>query len=163
MYGVQNTGNIIGLTGLHTANVVRAFKPWPCPSNAPVVIWTLYGKASESSLYIKAPLIHCARVCSRQAFINILAAAPIGCQGVASDRTGTVETARGVMTAIGANMTPSWQGTLIYIFTSHAIYVTKLVAPATVTLVRAVHIGTLLTAWVVLTFIHIITIPAIAG
>lgn len=42
-----------------------------------------------------------------------LAAAPIGCQGVAIDWTGTVEAARGVVTAIGANMTSSGQGTLI--------------------------------------------------
>lgn len=40
-------------------------------SNAPVVVWTLKGQASESSLYIKAALILCACVCSRHAFINI--------------------------------------------------------------------------------------------
>lgn len=42
-------------------------------------------------------------------------------------------------------------------FTGHAIYVTELVATATVTLVGAVHIGTLLTAWVGVTFIQIYT------
>lgn len=122
-------------------------------SNAPVVVWTLKEQASESSLYIKAALILCACVCSRHAFINILTAAPIGCQGVATDGTGTVEAARGVVTAIGANMTSSGQGTLIYIFTSHAIYVIELVATATVTLVGTIHVGTLLTAWVAVTLI----------
>lgn len=60
-------------------------------------------------------------------------------------------------------MTSSGQGTLIYIFTSHAVNVAELVATATVTLVGAVHIGTLLTAWVALTLIQIVTIPAITS
>lgn len=72
-----------------------------------------------------------------------------------------MEAAWGVVTAIGANVTSSWQSTLIYIFTSHAVYVTELVATATVTLVGAVHVGTLLTARVALTLIQIVTIPAI--
>lgn len=42
-------------------------------------------------------------------------------------------------------------------FTSHAIYVTELIATATVTLVGAVHVGTLLAAWVALTLIQIYT------
>lgn len=163
MHGVQNTSNVIGLTGLYTANGVRALKPRHCLSNAPVVVWTVEGQASESSLYIKAALILRARVCSCHTFINILAAAAVGCQGVAIDRTGTVEAAGGVVTAIGANMTSSGQGTLIYIFTSHAIYVTELVTTATVTLVGAVHVGTLLATWVALTLIQIVTIPAITS
>lgn len=44
-----------------------------------------------------------------------------------------------------------------FTFTSHAIYVTELVATATVTLVGAVHVGTLLTAWVAVTLIQIYT------
>lgn len=44
-----------------------------------------------------------------------------------------------------------------FTFTGHAIYVTELVATATVTLVGAVHVGTLLTAWVALTLIQIYT------
>lgn len=74
-----------------------------------------------------------------------------------------MEAARSVVTAIGANMASSRQGTLIYVFTSHAIYVTELVATATVTLVGAVHIGALLTAWFALTLIQIVTIPAISS
>lgn len=58
-------------------------------------------------------------------------------------------------------MTSGGQGTFIYIFTSHAINVTELVTTATVTLVGAVHIGALLTAWVALTFVQIVTVPAI--
>lgn len=102
-------------------------------------------------------------MCSCHTFINILAAAPVYCQGVATDRTGAVEAARGVVTAIGADMTSSGQGTLIYIFTSHAVYVTELVATATVTLVGAIHVGALLTAWVALTLIQIVTIPAVTS
>lgn len=74
-----------------------------------------------------------------------------------------MEAAWGVVTAIGADVTSGGQGTLIYIFTSYAIYVTELVATATVTLVGAIHVGTLLTAWVALTLIQIITIPSING
>lgn len=74
-----------------------------------------------------------------------------------------MEAARGVVTAIRANMTSSRQGTFIYIFTSHSINVTELVTTATITLVGAIHVGTLLTAWVALTLIQIITIPAISG
>lgn len=44
-----------------------------------------------------------------------LAAASIGCQGVAIDGTGAVEAAWAVVTAIGTNMTSSGQGTLVYI------------------------------------------------
>lgn len=42
-------------------------------------------------------------------------------------------------------------------FTSHAIYVAQLVTTATVAVVGAVHIGTLLTAWVAVTLIQICT------
>lgn len=163
MCGVQHTGDITGLTGLHAANGVRALEPRRCLSYAAVVVWTVEGQASESSLYVKAALLLRARVRSRQTFINILAAAPIVCQGVASDRTGTVEAARCVVTAVGADMTSSRQSTLIYIFTAHAIDITELVSTATVTLVGAIHVGTLLTARVALTFIQIITVPAIAS
>lgn len=60
-------------------------------------------------------------------------------------------------------MPSSGQGTFIDIFTSHAIDVTELVTTATVTLVGAVHIGALLTAWVALTFVQIVTISAISS
>lgn len=67
------------------------------------------------------------------------------------------------MTAVGTNMTSSGQSALIYIFTSHAIYVTELVATATVALIGAVHVGALLTARIGVTLIHIITIPPISS
>lgn len=134
-HGVQNAGDVFGLTGLDTANGVRALKPCHCLSNTPVVVRAVEGQASESSLDIKAALILRACVCSCHTFINILAASSVGSQGVSIDWTGTVEAARCVVTAIGANVTSSGQGTLIYVFTSHAIYVTELVATATVTLV----------------------------
>lgn len=44
-----------------------------------------------------------------------------------------------------------------FTFTSHAIYVAELIAAATVALVGAVHVGTLLTTWVALTLIQIYT------
>lgn len=132
-------------------------------SNSTVVRRTLEGQASVTSLHIEAALIHCAHVCSRHTFVNILAAASVGCQGVTVDRAGTMEAARGVVTAIGANMTSSRKGTFINVFTSHAINVTELVAPAAVALVGAVHIGTLLTTWIALTLVHIVTIPAVTG
>lgn len=74
-----------------------------------------------------------------------------------------METARGVMTAIGADMTSGGQGALIDIFTRHAIDVTELVATAAVTLVGAVHVGTLLAARVGLALIQIFTIPAVSS
>lgn len=72
-----------------------------------------------------------------------------------------MEAARGVVTAIGADVTSGRQCTLIYIFTSQSVYVTELVATATVTLVGAVHVGALLTARLAVALIQIITIPAI--
>lgn len=74
-----------------------------------------------------------------------------------------MEAAGGVVTAVGANMASGGQGALIDIFTSYAIYVAELVATATVTLVGAVHVGTLLAARVALALIHIVTIPAITS
>lgn len=59
-------------------------------------------------------------------------------------------------------MATSGQRALINVFTSHAINVTQLVAPAAITLVGAVNISTLLAAWVGLTFIQIVTVPAIS-
>lgn len=44
---------------------------------------------------------------------------------------------------------------LHFTFTCHAVDVTELVSTATVALVGAVHVGTLLTAWVALTFIQV--------
>lgn len=44
-----------------------------------------------------------------------LTAAAIWGQGVAVDRTGTVEAARRVVTAVGTNMASSWKCTLIYV------------------------------------------------
>lgn len=69
----------------------------------------------------------------------------------------------GVVTAVRADMTSSGQGALIDVFTGHSINITELVATATVTLVGSVHIGAFLTAWVTLTLIQIVTIPAIRG
>lgn len=65
------------------------------------------------------------------------------------------------MAAIGANMTSGGKSTLVYVFTSGAINVAELVTSATVTLVGAVHVGTLLAAGVRLTFIQIVTVPSI--
>lgn len=90
-------------------------------SNPSVIVRTLERQASESSLHIEAALILCARMASCHTFINILAAAPVYRQGVAIDGAGTVETARRVVTAVGANVTSGGQGTFIYIFTSSAI------------------------------------------
>lgn len=59
-------------------------------------------------------------------------------------------------------MATSGQCTLINVFTSHAIHVAQLVAPATVTLVGAINIRTLLAAWVGLTLIQIVTVPAVS-
>lgn len=161
MCGVQNTGNVIRLTCLNTADGVRAFKPRHCLSNTFVVVGTIKGQASESSLYVEAALVNRAGVSSCRTFIDILTAAPIWSQSVACDGTGAVEASRSVETAVRANMASSGQSTFINIFTCHAINVTELVATATVTLVGAVHVCTLLTAWVCFTFIQIITIPAI--
>lgn len=163
MRGVQNAGDVIGLTGLYTANNFRPFKPRRCLSDPSVIVRTLERQASESSLYIEAALILCARMASCHTFINILAAAPVYRQGVAIDGAGTVETARRVVTAVGANVTSGGQGTFIYIFTSSAIYVTELVATAAVTLVGTVHIGALLTTWGALTLVQIITISAVSS
>lgn len=58
-------------------------------------------------------------------------------------------------------MASSGKGAFINIFTSHGVYVIELVATTTVTLVGAIHVGTFLAAWVVLTLIDILTVPAI--
>lgn len=60
-------------------------------------------------------------------------------------------------------MSASWQSTLVNIFTSDAIDVAELVSTATVALVGAVDVCTLLAAGVRLTLIHIFTRPAIRG
>lgn len=48
-----------------------------------------------------------------------MAAAPVYCQSVGVGGTGAVEAARGVVTAIGANMTSGGQGTFVYIWKDH--------------------------------------------
>lgn len=59
-------------------------------------------------------------------------------------------------------MATSGQCTLINVFTSHAINVTQLVAPATIALVGAIHISALLAAWIGFALIQIVTVPSIS-
>lgn len=124
-------------------------------------------------------------ICDGTLRMLTLAAAPVDCQSVGVDGTGAVEAAWGVVTTIGTNMTSGGQGTLVYIwkyhqntwgqvkpkeenvyvllvmffffftFASHAIDITELVATAAVTLVGAVHVGTLLATWVAFTLIQV--------
>lgn len=67
------------------------------------------------------------------------------------------------MTAVGADVSPSRQSTLINILTGDAIYITELVSTATIALVGAINIGTLLATRVAFTLINIITISAISS
>lgn len=73
-----------------------------------------------------------------------------------------MEAARSVVTAVGADVATSGQRTLIYVFTSHAIDVTELEASATIALVGAIDVRTLLAAWVCFTLIQVVTVSAIS-
>lgn len=99
----------------------------------------------------------------RCTFINVLACASIWGEGVAYRWAGTVKTSRGVGAAVGAHVTSSRQSALINVFTCYPINVTKLVTTATVALVGAIDIGTLLAARVGVTLIDIFTVSAVVG
>lgn len=72
-----------------------------------------------------------------------------------------MEASGDVDAAVGADMTPSGQGTFINIFTGDPIHVTELVASSAVTLVGAIDVSTLLAAGDVEALIHIFTRPAV--
>lgn len=125
-------------------------------------VWrTFKGQTAKSSLDVETALRDGTGVAPHCTLIDILACASIGGECVARGWAGAVETPRGVGAAVGAHMTSSRQCTLINIFTCYPINVTQLVTTATVTLVGAIDIGTLLAARVGLTLIDIVTVSAI--
>lgn len=94
------------------------------------------------------------------ALIDISTGASVWRHGVPVFRAGTLVTAKNVHTLVGAQMADAL-GTLVDVFTGVPV-LPEVVALSAVALVGAVDVGTLLTAWVGQTLIHIFTVLAIA-
>lgn len=92
--------------------------------------------------------------------VNISTGASIWRHAVPIFRTSALVTARNVHTLVGAQMADAL-GTLVDVFTGVPV-LPEVVALSTVALVGTVDVGTLLTAWVGQTLIHIFTVLAIA-
>lgn len=161
VYWVQHAGDIVGAAGLDAADSVRLLLAERV-CRAAVVLRAIKGQAAEAALDVEAGLVDGAVVDAGHTLINVLAVAAIGGQPVSGWGAAALEASRDVDTAVGADVAPGGQGTLVNIFASDPIHVTELVSSAAVTLVGAIDIGTLLATGAAVALIYIFTRPAVS-
>lgn len=129
---------------------------------AAVVLRAIKGQAAEAALDVETGLVDGAVVDAGHTLINVLAVAAIGGQPVSGWGAAALEASRDVDTAVGADVAPGGQGTLVDVFASDPIHVAELVSSAAVTLVGAVDVGTLLATGAAVALIYVFTRPAVS-
>lgn len=128
---------------------------------AAIVLRALEDQAAEAALDVEAGLIDGAVVDASHTLINVLAVAAVGGQPVARRGAAALEAPRDVDAAVGADVAPGGQGTLVDVFTGDSVHITELVAPPAVTLVGTVDVGTLLATRAAAALIDVFTRPAV--
>lgn len=128
-----------------------------CISRFTIIFWAFQGEAAEATLDVKAGLVVGAGMRFCNTLINILTVPCVGCQLVTRRGASALKTPWDVNASIGTDMSSSGQSTFINIFTCDPVYVTELIAPTTVALIRSVNISTFLAAGTAFTFIQVFT------
>lgn len=160
VHGVEHARDIVGAAGLDAADRVRLLL-LERGCGAAIVLRALEDQAAEAALDVEAGLIDGAVVDASHTLINVLAVAAIGGQPVARRGAAALEAPRDVDAAVGADVAPGGQGTLVNVFTGDSVHITELVAPPAVTLVGTVDVGTLLATRAAAALIDVFTRPAV--
>lgn len=154
VHRVQHAGDVVGAAGLDAADsVCLLLAERVC--GAAVVLGALEGQAAEAALDVEAGLIDGAVVDAGHTLIDVLAVPAVGGQPVPGGRAAALEASREVDAAVGADVAPGGQSTLVNVLAGDPVHIAELVAPAAVALVGAVDVGALLAAGAAVTLVHV--------